>query len=544
MHPLRSRTTLAIRDASSDLAKIESLLTRGSPRYWGMIECTRCGYRNPQGTEFCANPAGCRTYLGYDGKKIATLPGGVSLRISNSTLRVDPGKEVTAELRIHNRSEVVDAYALSAAPAWLTIEPQTVALFPDKEDTVLLRFRPPRGPETPAGQTAFRVTATAKSAPTVSAEHTGTVDVGSFGELAVQMTPRNSRATPTAAHRLAVENRGNTPMQVTLEATDPDGVLRFEIDHPILRIDPGHTEFAQMQIRSAEPAPAQGSAQQHAFHLQVRSDLSSVPPTGVDGSTVLEPVRRRPRSAWLLLLVPVAALLLVAALQLSRLSGGVTAATPAVTSRVPDTTDLLAVDAARLLGTAGFAIDQGHEPSDTTAAGRVIRSDPAANSTAPRNSVVTIVVSSGKSPVIPPPPKPIPQVVITIDDVTLLNSEHTFGDVYLALYFQLRLPDGRLIDLPHWNRGGAALSEGTAYPMTLSFGRYPAGSTLVITGYTDSNDQNRLPSHERYENYQGQIAFGPLSDASHQGVHHEVSRNDKQNPGFRVTFTITPLASQ
>jgi hypothetical protein len=508
-----------------------------------MIECSRCGNRNPDDAEFCANPA-CRAYLGFDGKRVATLPGGVALRISNGFLHVEPGTEVVSELRIHNLSDVVDAYSISVVPTWATVEPQTVSLFPDKEQSIVIRFRPPRAPGTGAGHTAFTVKAISKSSSAVSSEQSGAIDVGGYGEMSVQMTPQISHAKPTATHRVAVENRGNTPLQVALEATDPEEALSFEIDRAILRIDPGKTELAQVQVR-ANQAPAKGPVQQHGFHLVVRPDASSVPPTTLDGYTLVEPIAQRPSAPWLFLLFPIAVLLLIAGLQLPRFLGGsVPSAVPASTSRIPNTSDLLAVDAARLLVTAGFAIHQAREPSETVAEGRVIRSDPAANLNAPKNSIVTVIVSSGKPLVSAPALRPVPQVAITINEARLLNSEVITGNVHLALYVDVHLPDGTVIyDAFKWNRAGAALEEGRTYPIEYSLGKFPAHSQVVITGYTDPDDGNQWPSIGHHNNYQGAITFGPLDDPKHEGLLISASTNDQHNPGFRVAITVTALAS-
>jgi len=62
---------------------------------------------------------------------------------------------------------------------------------------------------------------------------------------------------------------------------------------------------------------------------------------------------------------------------------------------VPDVTGLDPIDASNQLGSAGFKVQQLSEPSDSVAKGKVTRTDPPANTQAPKNSVVKMYVSSG-----------------------------------------------------------------------------------------------------------------------------------------------------
>ena len=62
---------------------------------------------------------------------------------------------------------------------------------------------------------------------------------------------------------------------------------------------------------------------------------------------------------------------------------------------VPDVRGRDLADAANLLGQRGFQTTTRNQPSDTVAEGQVITTDPAANAQADRNSLVTIIVSSG-----------------------------------------------------------------------------------------------------------------------------------------------------
>ena len=72
---------------------------------------------------------------------------------------------------------------------------------------------------------------------------------------------------------------------------------------------------------------------------------------------------------------------------------------------VPDVVGRTIAEASNLLGQAGFTVNQTSEASETVEEGRVIRTDPAAETVRPKGSAVTVVVSSG------PPESTVPFVI-------------------------------------------------------------------------------------------------------------------------------------
>ncbi|MDQ2825970.1 MAG: PASTA domain-containing protein, partial [Actinomycetota bacterium] len=92
---------------------------------------------------------------------------------------------------------------------------------------------------------------------------------------------------------------------------------------------------------------------------------------------------------------------------------------------VPDVRNLREGDAANRLGQTGFRTASRNESSDDTAAGTVVRTEPAAGTPLERNATVTLVVSSGPAPTTTQAPvqttvttQPPPTTVVTVTTTT------------------------------------------------------------------------------------------------------------------------------
>jgi eukaryotic-like serine/threonine-protein kinase len=69
---------------------------------------------------------------------------------------------------------------------------------------------------------------------------------------------------------------------------------------------------------------------------------------------------------------------------------------------VPNVVGKTITEASNLLGQAGFSVNQSSEPSDTIEEGRVIRTEPPADTVRPKGSAVTVVVSTGPATALVP----------------------------------------------------------------------------------------------------------------------------------------------
>src|ERR1051326_349505 len=90
---------------------------------------------------------------------------GASATLLDSTVSVDPGRDAAVRVRVLNTGAIVDRFELEVlgdAAAWATVDPPFVSLFPGKDETATIRFRPPRMATVPAGTMPFGVRVTSQ----------------------------------------------------------------------------------------------------------------------------------------------------------------------------------------------------------------------------------------------------------------------------------------------------------------------------------------------------------------------------------------------
>jgi hypothetical protein len=391
-----------------------------------MIACTKCGFRNEDGVEFCANPA-CGAYLGYVGEKVATHPGAVTLVMTPAMILVAPGTSATSEIRVRNKSNIVDQYevvVVGEARQWTVIEPNLLSLFPDKEGIATVRFSPPKSSDVRAGRKPFDIVVQSKASPDISAHQEGTIEVGAFRDPSISITPRTGRGGESAAFRLLLQNKGNAALQATLDGSDPDDLLAFTFDQPTVVLEPGAMVNAQLQV-NARATFYDGPPQPHAFKVQLNA--GGLPPTAADATFLQEaiprPVPRKfpvvPAVVGLLLLGFLTAAVIERDPLIQLVSGKTTqqtnpntgsaqtgkasasptpspSPTPAPTLvAIPNVTCMTASAAQQTIESAGFKFSGSFVSNPSYPKDVVFKTQPLATGMAPQGSEVTAFISTG-----------------------------------------------------------------------------------------------------------------------------------------------------
>ncbi len=203
---------------------------------------------------------------------------------------MQPGGEATCSVLVRNTGTVVDQFTvvvLGDTQAWAQVEPATVNLLPNEDETVVIRFRPPRSSEVAAGAVPFGIRVSSREDPAGSVVEEGTLDVGMLTDVQIELIPRKTRGRRQAKCEVAVDNLGNHPVALGVDADDPERGLRFRPEHTDLTLPAGTTAFVGLTVR-----PERGFLRgpERTFPFQVRVTGADVPPTTAEGAMVQEPL--------------------------------------------------------------------------------------------------------------------------------------------------------------------------------------------------------------------------------------------------------------
>ena len=235
-----------------------------------------------------------------------------------STLAVDPGGQISTTLRVRNTGSTVDRFDLTIVgpmAVWASAQPASLSLFPGKEAEALIVFAPPRDSVPRAGTLPYGVRVAPAANPAGAVVEEGRITIGPYTDMSAGIVPATSRGSRTGRHDVTVENRGNTPVEVAVSATDPDRLVAFEVVPERLVVGPG--ERGDVIVRaSAKDTFFLGSKQSHPFDVEVRP--GKAPPVALRATLLQGPIL----PSWLPPIAGIALVAIIALIALPMLTGG------------------------------------------------------------------------------------------------------------------------------------------------------------------------------------------------------------------------------
>lgn len=235
---------------------------------------------------------------------------GVAANLTEQLVEPVPGQQATVSVRVLNDGDVVDELDLDLVGeprSWARVVPDRLFLLPGESGVAQVVFAPPRAPTVRAGARMFGVRVRSREDPGATDVEEGTAVVAPFGDTRVAVSPRLSRRRRGAHFAVDVDNLGNAPVDVRLDATDDEHALRYAFSAPAFAVEPDLRANVRLRVRPRKWLLS-GPSQAYPFTITV------TPSEGPPATTTATYVQRAVVPRWavraVLLAILLAALLL------------------------------------------------------------------------------------------------------------------------------------------------------------------------------------------------------------------------------------------
>lgn len=172
----------------------------------------------------------------------------VRVTIDSQHLQATPGQPATIDVGIYNAGQIVDEITvtvLGLEQSWVSYEPPRLSLLPDSTGRVRITVAIPAEAPVAEGRRVIGIKVTSVGASGSSWVEEMTVDIGRVSGATLRADPQLVRGGRTAKFHVDVDNRGNHPLDLVLDGSDPERVVDFRFTPGRLRVPPHGTGFAR-----------------------------------------------------------------------------------------------------------------------------------------------------------------------------------------------------------------------------------------------------------------------------------------------------------
>ncbi|TML32065.1 MAG: hypothetical protein E6G35_03000 [Actinobacteria bacterium] len=141
--------------------------------------------------------------------------------------------------------------------------------------TVTVNLRVPERPAPDAGLYTLGILVRSPYQKRVSRCEELRLDVQPAPGVSIEAQPEAATGGGTATYALRLTNQGNTPLDVSLQGSDPEGVVGFFFRPRSVRVAPNATAPAELTVRAAAPWSGQELRRTLTVRAAAGTDLSS-----------------------------------------------------------------------------------------------------------------------------------------------------------------------------------------------------------------------------------------------------------------------------
>lgn len=207
-----------------------------------------------------------------DPAEVQSSPGGgrVAAFLEERDLTVEPGSAAQIPISVLNQGSIVDHFTvrIRGLPEGWAEAPEPVRLLPGEQKEVSVKVRPPRAPESAAGEYTITCWVASNDDPSQIARARGTLAVGSFHLFSSRLSPAKVKAGRRG--RVHIKNEGNAQDAFHLNWEARSEELRFEPPQTEVQVAPGQEASVAYKAKPRS-RPLIGGGSDESFTVRIRS---------------------------------------------------------------------------------------------------------------------------------------------------------------------------------------------------------------------------------------------------------------------------------
>ncbi|MEA2552134.1 MAG: hypothetical protein QOJ65_310 [Fimbriimonadaceae bacterium] len=177
-----------------------------------------------------------------------------AVRLSTDLVSVEAGATMPLSVEVTNKGPETDRFELEVEgldPEWTAIPVPTFQVGPGETASEKIFFRPPRAPESQAGNYPFVVKVRSLSSGEQKTAQS-VLQIKPFHHISAELSPKKGYVGAyrrKASFTLTLVNLGNTEHTLQLSGSDPEEALTFEFEHDQVTLGSGQQKDVQVIVQ-------------------------------------------------------------------------------------------------------------------------------------------------------------------------------------------------------------------------------------------------------------------------------------------------------
>jgi len=225
-----------------------------------------------------------------------TTASPIQIHVEPEHLALNLGERASIEVEVFNASAIVDEFRVDLLgpwvdpirEEWITVQPATLALFPNASGTVLLTLDVPAASQLLSGRHLLGVRVRSTTDPDVSYVAELPVTVNSQPVVSMHLDPQTASGGSTSLTNIVARNLGNVPVTLWFSMTDPTGGMEFTSEESEVTIPTDEEMRIPMLLRARRPFLGAAATRPFTVQAEIEDRAGDV---GAEGQPYVEPVR-------------------------------------------------------------------------------------------------------------------------------------------------------------------------------------------------------------------------------------------------------------